>query len=224
MDFQSFKVRYLESLSTGELVELADRNGLDIPPDLERVFIIGELLELERYGRRDEDGEGKEVAAGELAGLAKLPERYCVSYIDVLVRDPLWVFAFWEARAQDEGPDAGERFLRVLPLRGGDFLADASAALTVGVGAGDGSLYVGIPYDMGRHFRIDLCAWQNGGGAVLASSRPFTLPRLAGQQNGGLSPPDENGDARAGPLSELSGASRFRLVRNTDRLSRRKDA
>jgi hypothetical protein len=30
----------LESLSTGELIKLADDCGIDIPPGLERIFII----------------------------------------------------------------------------------------------------------------------------------------------------------------------------------------
>ena len=45
-------IPYLESLSTGELIDLAVKNGLDIPPGLERVFIIEELLYL------DHDAEG----------------------------------------------------------------------------------------------------------------------------------------------------------------------
>jgi len=36
---------WLESLSTAELIKLADSFGIDIPHGLERIFIIEELLE-----------------------------------------------------------------------------------------------------------------------------------------------------------------------------------
>jgi hypothetical protein len=36
----------LESMSTAELVRVADSFGIDIPPGLDRVFVIGELLDL----------------------------------------------------------------------------------------------------------------------------------------------------------------------------------
>jgi len=205
---------YLESLSTAELAELAGRNGLDIPPDLERVFIIGELLELERAEARWGGlGEGGEEPAGEFAGeLSELPDQYGVSYIDVLIRDPLWVFACWEAKrqAQDDGAGSPEHCLRIVPLEGS---ADDSASFTVAVGAGDRSLYLGIPHDAGRRFRVELCTGQ---GAVLAASRPFRLPRLAAPPSGG------ERSAYGNPLSELSGAGRFPLVRSVDRPHRGK--
>ena len=43
---QNFLSRtYLETLSTADLISLADDYGIDIPDDLNRRFIIGELLE-----------------------------------------------------------------------------------------------------------------------------------------------------------------------------------
>jgi len=220
---------YLESLSTAELAELAGRNGLDIPPNLERVFIIGELLEFERMDarwdghRRGEGGEGGDMATdlsvGEPVGeLKELPEQYGMSYIDVLIRDPLWVFAFWEVKRQarglqEEGADSVEYCLRIVPLRGNDLLADTTASFTVSVGTNDRSLYLGIPHEDGRCFRVELCTRQ---GAVLAVSRPFSLPRLVAEA------PRDDG-VRAvydNTLSELSGVKRFSLVRSVDRLHR----
>ena len=37
---------YLETLSSWELVKLSDHYGIDIPPGLDRIFIIEELLEI----------------------------------------------------------------------------------------------------------------------------------------------------------------------------------
>jgi len=218
MDFNSFKIRFLEGLSTAELVELADRNGLDIPPGLERVFVIGELLELERRdGRRDADMAEGPAESGEFGGVPELPERYGASYVDVLVRDPLWVFAFWEinsrprdAKEEDAAPE--ERFLRVVPLRGDGLAPDAEAALTVAVGADDRALYLGIPPDEGRVFRVDLCARRGNERFALASSRPFRLPRPVGEPRARFL------DA---PLAVLSGAAGFPLARSVERLPRR---
>ena len=44
MDVTRFTRVFLDSLSTDELVKLADSHGIDIPPDLERIFVIEELL------------------------------------------------------------------------------------------------------------------------------------------------------------------------------------
>ena len=223
---------YLESLSTAELVELAGRNGLDIPPNFERVFVIGELLELglanARWDERlrevgdeaawgDPSGEGT-IEPREIVDVAELPEQYGSSYVDVLIRDPLWVFAFWEIRKQGREPQDDEAgyCLRIVPLRGDDLLADIAASFTVAVGAKDTSLYIGIPDEDGRCFRIELCVKQGDGQAVLAASHPFRLPRP-------VAPPD--GDPRAvygNPLAELSGVRCFPLVRSVDRLHRNK--
>jgi len=210
MDFASFKMRYLESLSTAELAELADRNGLDIPPGFERVFIIGELLELERHGRRGAEEEPEE---GEFTELAALPDAYGLPRIDVLVRDPLWVFAYWEPRRHPEGSEPAEPFLRVVPLRGEEMLPDGAASLTVAVAPGDRSLYLGIPAGEGRCFRVELCERRGEDRSVAAASRPFTLPKAFEPGAEGLS-----------PLAVLSGAEGFPIARSVDRLSRLKGA
>ena len=45
MDTVNVTRSYLERLSTSDLISLADEYGIDIPEDLNRRFIIGELLE-----------------------------------------------------------------------------------------------------------------------------------------------------------------------------------
>ena len=236
MDFPSFTMSYLESLSTGELAELADRNGLDIPPGLERVFIIGELLELDRYDRRNsENGEadyaGLSMPPGEFIMPTALPDQYGMSHIEVLIRDPLWVFVFWEVKKQgpilqEEGAAPNEYCLRIVPLKGDELRADIATSFTVAVGISDRSLYVGIPHDAGRCFRADLCVRNGDCCTALAVSRPFRLPWLVGPKSYGQIPNDARGrDMQAvyrNPLSNLSGAGCFPLVRSVDRLPRDK--
>ncbi|MCL2600620.1 MAG: DUF4912 domain-containing protein [Treponema sp.] len=218
MNCHPFTVPYLESLSTGELAELADSNGLDIPPGLERVFIIGELLELERAAAKPEAKDADpDAPTGEPSEYAVLPEQYGMTYVSVLIRDPLWVFAFWEVRKQArEDAQPKEYCLRIVPLEGG---ADA---FTVTVGESDRSLYLGIPHEGGRRFRVDLCVRQGDGLALVAESRPFRLPRLVGQKPDVKPGEPRDGDAAGrdvygNPLAELSGARCFPLVRSIDR-------
>ncbi|MDR3248021.1 MAG: DUF4912 domain-containing protein, partial [Treponema sp.] len=50
---------YLDSLTTEELARIADNCGIDIPPNLERIFIIEELLDYAR-AEDEEEQEGEE--------------------------------------------------------------------------------------------------------------------------------------------------------------------
>lgn len=95
---ESLSRTQLETLSTGELIKLADGYGIDIPADLERIFIIEELLECSSEGRKDTDEMQINHSFPETAAL---PKQYSISFIDVLIRDPLWVFAFWEIKEND---------------------------------------------------------------------------------------------------------------------------
>jgi len=214
-----FNVPYLESLSTGELIELAGKYDLDIPPGLDRIFIIEELLYLDE-GNDHTGGEEVEVetaAAGTFEVLAALPKQYNISYIDVIIRDPLWAFVFWEIKVYDrelyENTAGFESYcLRVIPLGKDDGQPNRAAAFTIAVGPNDHAWYVGFPPDSGCYFIIELCVLTRGNSTVLAVSRSFKLPRL-------IKPEDVQAACR-NPLAKLSGVDRFSLVRSEDRILR----
>jgi hypothetical protein len=209
---------YLESLTTTELTKLADSNGIDIPPGLERVFIIEELLDLE-----DEDDSiqkrGIPLRDTDLLEPVPLPKQYNITYIDVLIRDPLWVFAFWEIKSYDknlhEKADDFEGYhLRIVPLAledGQD--ADRSDSFIIPVGIEDSAWYIGFPPSGGR-FRVEICLIRGGELMVLAASRPFRLPKP-------FNPP-ERGDREAAreQMIQLSGIDELPVLRNRDRLPR----
>ena len=236
---------YLESLSTGELIELAVKHGLDIPPGLERVFIIEELFYL------DHDAEGTSAQSADAKNahhdiiqvdakhdafkeFVVLPRQYHISFIEVIIRDPLWAFVFWEIKAQDRNhcenePGFDGYCLRVMPLREspskegafkeGGLQADEAASFIVSVDIDDYARYLGFPPDGGRCFKVELCmrSFENYEGpfTVLAESRPFTLPRLIEPAS------DELIQAvYRNPLALLSGVDRFSLIRSEDRLLR----
>ncbi|GHV68492.1 DUF4912 domain-containing protein [Spirochaetia bacterium] len=224
---------WLESLSTGELCVLAERYGIDMPPDPERTFIIEELLDftsdpwsadLESAAdqsdlglRFDDDDPGNGDA--ELSPLGEsdspesspLPKQYNITFIDFLIRDPLWAFVFWEFNCNDKiqfekDPGFGGYFLRVTPAEGN---VGKGESFTVTVGSDDHAWYLGFPPSGGR-YTVALCALRGEEETVLARSRPFRMPGL-------YQMPDETS---ANPLIQLSGAEDFQVFRHGDRLSR----
>jgi hypothetical protein len=197
----------LERLTTRELARMADREGIDIPPDLDRIFIIQELLEQELM----KDGEDPPFPEMEAPPPGKmpvpLPRHYNITWLEILPRDPLWAFAFWEIKAQDR-----ERFEAAAEFNGYCLrasLTGAGAAFTVPVGGDDNAWYLGFPPRRGE-YTVELCVSFRGETRgleepvykTLAASAPFTLPRGAAGQTGWEEIPDN-------PLIRLSGAACF---------------
>jgi hypothetical protein len=213
---------FLERLTTAELVKLADRAGIDVPPGLERILIIGALLETVE----DVEGVLEEAPAfapeekRPPASAAPIPRHYNITYVNVLVRDPLWAFAFWEINSRDReiherAGDFGGYCLRVEPCPGpaGPRNADGDSSFTVQVGAGDSAWYLGFS-PAGGTFRVELAAIRREEPVILAVSGPFTLPKLHEPLGNRYSRASHN------PLLRLSGIDEFRILRDTSRLSR----
>jgi len=214
-------IPYLESLSTGELLGLAVKNGLDIPPGLERGFIIEELFYLDHdadgaYAHAHHDINQDEEKI-EFKEFAALPKQYHISFIEVLIRDPLWAFVFWEVKAHDRkhyesAADFSGYCLRVIPI------ADEAASFIVSVDIDDYARYLGFPPDSGRCFKVELCMQGYEHCTVLAESRPFTMPRIIEPAANELIQ-----SVYRNPLAVLSGVERFSLVRSEDRHIRQRD-
>jgi hypothetical protein len=278
----------LESMTTAELVRVADSFGIDIPPGLDRVFVIEELLDLASlYDSLEEEGGSFEaftppaglgggesggtrlefvpetlsresgavspilfpaedpdpevplrgtLAAGsregafgaeDFPGSVPFPKQYNITFIEVMIRDPLWAFAFWEIKEHDR--EAFERMagfdgyrLRIDPWGetplgetslGENGAADHLSGFTVPVNPADTALYIGFPSEnTGRRFQVELCASLGERIDVLAASRIFTMPRL--QERAGL--PGQ----RFSKLALLSGAEDFSILRNPERKAR----
>ncbi|MDR3122156.1 MAG: DUF4912 domain-containing protein [Treponema sp.] len=216
---------FLESLTTAELIKLADRAGIDVPPGLERIVIIGELLEA-----LDNAGEGSEqkppFAPEErrhLTASAPFPNHYNITYVNVLVRDPLWAFAFWEINDHDrelheKAPDFGGYCLKVeeglwSEAAGPRDKAAGDSSFTVQVGIGDSAWYLGFSPSAGT-FRVELCVLRREESVILAVSKPFSLPNLHEPLGNRYSRASHN------PLLRLSGIDEFKILHNTSRSSR----
>ena len=88
--------QYLESISTADLLVLADDYGIDVPKDLNRRLIIGELLEM----AEEQSGDEEEVLVTEddFSAPDTLPRTYNETQICALLRTPTWAFVFWDIR------------------------------------------------------------------------------------------------------------------------------
>jgi hypothetical protein len=214
---------YLESLSTDELLQLADKAGIDSPPHLDRIFIIGELLE---YSEAEEayadDTEEIPLPQADYIDAVPLVKQYNITYIEVLIRDPLWAFVFWEAASgireiHEKALDFEGYSLLVSPAHAGKERSEYSFEIPVGIE--DMAWYIGFPPELRKAgekgmvscYQVQLCALRDFGRVPLCESAPFTMPALQGP------PPQPD---TLSPLAALSGAAEFRVTRLQDRESR----
>jgi hypothetical protein len=218
---------WLESLSTGELLQLTDDLGIDIPPGMERILLIEELLE--NNFENANDAKDDLAANPVFTETAALPKHYNISFIEVMIRDPLWVFVFWEIKGHDkEMHEKADNFngycLRVIPLNGegccytkGSSPKAGGDSFTVAINVNDAARYIGFPEHTSKtadSYVIKLCAIRGASEVPVAVSQPFSLPRLAEDEK--ICSMDSN------PLVYLSGARDFLTIKNTDRHSRGK--
>jgi len=211
----------LEGLSTGELIKMADSFGIDIPDGLERIFIIEELLDY--YSTSVEDVIDEIEIDPSYPETAALPKQYNISYIEVIIRDPLWVFAYWEIKRHDRdlhenAGDFGGYCLRIIPLNEEE--TDSKSlenSFTVPVNTEDCARYIGLAehssQTQGRYI-IKLVVIRGGAELQIAASKPFCLPKLIENEN--ISVMKEN------PLLRLSAVADLSIIKNADRQSRSK--
>ena len=213
---------YFERLTTDALLQMADDWGVDIPFGLDRIFIIEELLDIIS---EEEDGavlEPDMVDSG--AGEAvPLPKQYNFTFIEVMVRDPLWAFVFWEIKSQDKeqlekSQDFSGYYLKVTPM------AAASEVFRVPVKPEDTAWYLGFNPPLvtgnnnaGIQYKVELCAVLKDNELVLVASKPFTLPVLYELS---FCPGKEGVSGNS--LCRLSGCEDFHVLRNSERLFRAK--
>ena len=113
----------LQSLATSDLIDLANSLELFIPPNFSRYYLIKEILNL--------DTELEDIPYNILKTLPldedveDLPASYRMTEIRLLLRDPMWLFTFWDINANTleeltkEDPNVSI-FLRVMSFRSED--------------------------------------------------------------------------------------------------------
>ncbi|GMO41176.1 MAG: DUF4912 domain-containing protein [Termitinemataceae bacterium] len=227
----------LQKYSTDELIMLAKRLDIDIHPNVDRLFIIDELLEsapcLDIY--QDDQGENKKISKKSLQSeqinhvdselTSEIPKQYNLTFIETLVRDPLWVFVYWEIRniekKQIESKPGFQGYLIKVKLSNSKFEDDASGLFTVAVDNNDTSRYLNFQSDSqcrtlcknmnNASFQVELCLLRDGKTSVVCVSKPFVLPRILGF------PGENSGELQNNKFAVISGLDDIPVLRNTER-------
>lgn len=173
--------QYLESMSTADLITLADDYGIDIPDNLNRRFIIGELLEaadeIENIRKADSKVQIKEnpVLLPET-----LPKTYNETQINAILRNPAWVFVFWDLKESEitklhsENPNLS-LFLHVCFFEDED-MQELQDSFDIKIAENNREQYVLIPGGK-KYFRIELtCVTGTGTSLILSSTRCIAIP------------------------------------------------
>ena len=182
-----------ESLSDPDLRAIADRMGLGLPADLDRIFVVEEIVESLEEDRLERD-RGTEAPLyvedakywcrddGDVRladSPPKLETRYNETAVRALVRDPSWAFALWDVSETDRsaieaaGEDA-RLFLRVAEIDARD--GGKPSFFDIPVSVEDSQWYINLPHPEAR-YRIDLAFRSDGKVRSLARSLEFVVPR-----------------------------------------------
>lgn len=216
-------VERLNGLSIDALYALADKMGLDLPTELERVFIVEALLEAFEEDSEERRASGdaavhieeKKYSGSELdeidASLDAAPCiecRYNETVVHVIARDPEWAFVFWDVKDDtfDElraNPAFSSLFLRVVKESASE--GKPGGSFEVVVGDEDDHWYLHLP-DEGCSYRVDLNARLGSRSRLLAHSAIVRTPRaLMADSLAAL-------DADAATLATLSGLASLEIV------------
>ena len=237
---------YLESLANADIFKLADNYGIDVSQNPDRVSLIEELLEVSSLDGDESTGTPEE----EMTDLvfvesAPLPRYYNVTFIEIMIRDPFWAFAFWEIKASEKeqlekAQDFNGYYLRVNLLNGvklngfpkieAAVVSDRQGLeemLTVQVSPVDIAWYLGFaPTAEGtgenpcqNRYIVELCASIGETETVLAVSAPILMPGLPELPKRAGEQNPELGENR---LVRLSGYGDFHVLRRNERPLRAK--
>ena len=196
MDELKISLPYLDGLTTAELYALAERFELDLPPGLGRVAVMEELVDIAPclVFYQSGNAETPPPASGEKTQLllpqpAALPKQYNMTYVDVLIRDPFWVFVIWEISAQERKNQEKLSSFQGYTLRvrraPPAAEADGEFLYTVRITEHLSSRYLSFPPGISGEqqggaadaYIVELCALYREEIAVLVASHPFYLPK-----------------------------------------------
>ncbi len=208
MEIEKINRQYLETLSNSQLISLGDELGIDIPEDLNRNFIIAELLEA--VLEYEEDNDIEEIVTSEEDApvheeTEKLPDSYNETTITALLRNPAWVYVYWDIKAADLNRLSEDLYYRSMCLRVSfwENEDDASPVESFDVQVGDNDRQQYVLLTPGKNFvRIDLVALYHGhDDENLAITPKIALPKGAVELNEAL----PGRDIQFPKLVELSG-------------------
>lgn len=202
--------QYLESVSTADLISLADDYGIDIPDNLNRRFIIAELLEsadeIENIRKSDKDVQ---IKNGDVAVAESLPPSYNETQISAILRNPAWAFVFWDIKEADAKILHTDNSVTALNLHISFYdtpeLTKTVDSFDVQVSVNDREQYVLIPGGK-KYFTIELVYVSHASKpTVLASTKCIEIP--AGSEK--LAQMQPGRDMKMSELMKLSGMEKL---------------
>ena len=181
MEDEKLSRGYLETLSFSDLVKLADKYGVDVPEDLDRRFLICELLELDEESDRVEQSAMIISTGAESCQDVNLPKTYNETQISCVLRNPVWAFVFWDVSETDlnmlkQFPDF-KVALRVCILESPDDL-NPKEVLELEIPKGVNEQYVFLPVNTG-FIRVELVYTSGTSREVLAFSSVVAIPQIS---------------------------------------------
>lgn len=204
----------LETFSSAELLAIADEYGIDAPDDLNRQFIIGDLLELASELEDPEKQKEKETIVlsdgeEEAINLNVLPESYNETKINVILRNPASLFVWWDLSEWTIKKIRSSRAELSLAVYFFENAADEKPAdaFDIQLSLNDREQYVIIPGEK-KIARVDLISEALGQTEILAHSEKIVLPK------GGAIMASKPGEKlNVSKIMQLSGAAE--LLRRT---------
>lgn len=168
---------YLETLSFSDLSNLADEYGVEVPENLNRNFLIAELLEL----AEDASGtaENMIIASEEESGeIVDLPQNYNETQISCILRNPIWGFVFWNISDADSLQIKDEEtslLLRICSFNSKDDLKPIEV-LEVQASTTSQEQYILLPTEK-KYIRVELLLARYATQSVLAFSPLIEIPQ-----------------------------------------------
>lgn len=171
---------YLETLSFSELVKIADEEGIDVPEDFNRNFLIAEIIEVSEEldnSAKEEmiiSDEEMETSEEELA-----PRAYNSTEVQMVLRNPVWAFIYWNISESDR-ISLDKAFISQMMLRVNSFSEPDQIKpdefFDIQISREDDGQYVLLPQDK-KYFRVDLLFNLDGIIDILSSSKVLEKPR-----------------------------------------------
>lgn len=182
MENKFLTLSHLETLSSADLISLADDYGIDIPDELNRRFIIGELLEVagelnRAPARTSSMNENAEIPEENL----ELPDSFNSTEISVILQNPAWAFVYWDISSEGIKKISESSRFKQLVLRVAYFNQEEDVNpveyYDIQVSLSDREQYVLLEAGK-KYFRIDLVAFFNDGNYdSLTVSKKILLPK-----------------------------------------------
>lgn len=172
-----FSRSHLEALSFSDLLKIADTNGIDVPENLNRNFLIAEILDAAGDDVADAGGEMSAAESDDLLE-KKLPEMYNTTEIEIILQNPVWAFVFWNVCDIDlqrfKKQDGCSFFLRVCSFDS-DTSVKSLDSFEMKISVETKEQYVLLPYES-EFVAVELYARSPQGENRLAASKIVHRP------------------------------------------------